>query len=83
MRIIFFFLLTAVIYSSVPQENIQAKEIVYFADPNLKIAIEKKLGVSEPNSTDMLTLLNLHAYRLGIVDLSGLEYAVNLKKLSL
>ncbi|GAI97944.1 unnamed protein product, partial [marine sediment metagenome] len=60
-----------------------SEEPVYFADPNLQAAVEKALGVSEPNATDMLDLTVLDANKKGIVDLTGLEYATNLTALRL
>ena len=53
-------------------------ETVYFADANLKAAVEAALGIGNPNTNDMLSLTNLVANRLGITDLTGLEYAENL-----
>jgi hypothetical protein len=55
------------------------QEQVYFADPNLKRAVEKQLRIRDPNSTDMLRLTDLSADKQGIVDLQGLEHAQNLK----
>lgn len=54
-----------------------------FIDPNLKAAVEKQLGVREPNTTDMLKLTELAANKQDIVDLSGLEHARHLKILYL
>ncbi len=56
---------------------------VYFANANLKQAVEEKLGVSDPTADDMLALTYLNAGDNGIVDLAGLEYAVNLTTLLL
>ena len=56
---------------------------VYFADPDLKWVVEQKLGVSDPTADDMLALTLLDALMSGIDNLTGLEYAVNLAKLSL
>jgi len=50
-----------------------SEEPVYFADLSLQVAVEKTLGVSDPNATDMLDLTDLDASRRGIVDLVGLE----------
>ena len=60
-----------------------AEEPVYFADPNLKAAVEEELGISDPNATDMLALTYLSANNKGIVYLTGLEYALNLTYLFL
>jgi hypothetical protein len=56
---------------------------VYFADPNLKAAVEMRLGVSNPTPTDMLALTLLAQRFTGIGDLTGLEYATNLTTLAL
>jgi hypothetical protein len=56
---------------------------VQFNDPNLKAAVEQKLGILNPTPEDMLSLEVLFADNLGIGDLTGLEYAVNLKQLRL
>ena len=55
---------------------------VYFADPALKAAVEARLGISDPNATDMLRLTDLSAGG-GIVNLTGLQYATNLTSLYL
>ena len=55
------------------------EEPVYFADANLKAAVEDALGVTNPTPVDMLELTDLHADRRDITDLTGLEYAKNLK----
>jgi hypothetical protein len=60
-----------------------SNQSVYFADPNLKSAVETALGVTDPNSVDMLWLTELWAREGGISDLSGLEYALNLTDLDL
>ncbi len=56
---------------------------VYFADANLKKAVEDGLGVFDPTAEDMWALTFLDVYEGGIVDLIGLEYAVNLRELYL
>jgi len=55
-----------------------AEDPVYFADANLKAAVESALGISDPTPTDMLSLTNLNANDRGIVDLTGIEHATNL-----
>ena len=60
-----------------------AEEPVYFADANLKAAIEERLGVADPTQTDMLGLTDLVAEDRGITDVTGLEYATNLTELRL
>jgi len=56
---------------------------VYFADANLKAAVEDALGVTDPTAVDMLALESLDASKRGIADLTGLEYAINLVTLML
>ena len=55
-----------------------AEDPVYFADPNLKAAVEVELGISNPNATDMLGLTSFNAALKRITDLTGLEHALNL-----
>ncbi len=57
--------------------------VVYFADANLKGAVEAELGISEPNVTNMLVLTLFDANNKYISDLTGLEYASNLTVLNL
>ncbi|TLG76671.1 LapB repeat-containing protein [Culicoidibacter larvae] len=60
---------------------------VVFADANLEAAVRKDLGISEPTpvlEVNMLSLSKLSSTRsAGITNLSGLEYAVNLKSIDL
>ena len=56
---------------------------VQFADETLKMYVEWNLGISDPTPTDMLMLLNLNWPFAYVTDLSGLEYARNLKFLRL
>jgi hypothetical protein len=60
---------------------LRAEEPVVFADVKLKQAVESTLWVSDPTPTDMLGLTSLHVDSLGISDLTGLHYAVNLGSL--
>ncbi len=66
-----------------------AEEPVYFADANLKAAVEQALSIydffvlTDPTPTDMLGLTLFACYKKGIVDLNGLEYATNLTWLEL
>ncbi len=60
-----------------------AEDPVYFADPNLKAAVEGELGITNPTPSDMLGLTYLDARNRGIVDLTGLEHATNLTFLDL
>ena len=81
MRVLVIFLLLAGFAS--------AEEPVHFADDKLKAAIEDELWVYDPTPTDMLDLVTLTSIRTfgtqasGISDLTGLEYAVNLQRLTL
>jgi Leucine-rich repeat (LRR) protein/predicted phosphodiesterase len=52
-------------------------------DPALKAAISSQLGGAEPDMENILALTQLDANSLGIQDLGGLEYAVNLETLYL
>ena len=60
-----------------------AQDPVYFADANLKAAVESALGISNPTSTDMLLLTSFSAESCEIADLTGIEYATNLTRLDL
>ncbi len=62
--------------------SVSAQPVV-FADANLKAAVESQLGVSNPTDVDMLGLTYLNAGGMGITDLTGLEYGVNLTTLYL
>ncbi|MBN2129305.1 MAG: leucine-rich repeat domain-containing protein [Sedimentisphaerales bacterium] len=61
----------------------RAEDPVYFADPHLKAAVVDELWTPDPTPTDMAGLTSLHVDVGGIVDLTGLEHAVNLWKLHL
>jgi len=61
----------------------KAEDPVRFADPVLEAAVETQLGVTDPKPSDMLALTSLSASYLGIADLTGLEYATNLRSASL
>ncbi len=60
----------------------QAEEPVYFADANLKAAVEETLWISDPKPSDMLTLTCFHVTDAHISSLTGLEHALNLETLS-
>ncbi len=65
-----------------------AEEPVFFADLNLKTAVEDALWVTDPTPTDMLGLTSLNCSQnwysdTTIKDLTGLEYATNLQTLGL
>lgn len=57
------------------------KDRVHFADPALERAVEKQHGIPNPTVSDMLKLEKLEVYDKGVRDLTGLEYAINLKRL--
>ena len=62
----------------------QAEDPVYFADANLKAAVEEVLGIQNPTPTDMLSLYYLDALNdRGIENLTGIEHATNLRRLNL
>jgi hypothetical protein len=61
-----------------PASMAKAEDPVYFADANLKAAVESELGISDPTPTDMLLLIELDASSRGIEELTGIEYASNL-----
>ena len=60
-----------------------AQESVHIPDQRLKAAIEDKLWVWDPTPTDMLELTSLDLSARKIKDLTGLEYAKNLRTLRL
>jgi internalin A len=69
----------------IPQNPVPASEIVTFNDPNLEAAVRYELNkpVGDITADDMTTLSELWAGDWGISDLSGLEYAANLQRLTL
>ncbi len=77
MTRIFIFLLVLVV------AGISSAAPVVFNDPNLEVAVETELGISNPNATEMLLLTSLDANHLGISDLTGLQTATNLTTLRL
>jgi hypothetical protein len=52
---------------------------VYFADAALEDVVESELGFEDPTPSDMLGLTYLNASERDISDLTGLEYAENLR----
>lgn len=54
-----------------------------FPDPNLQAAVEQTLGILNPTRIDMLELTSLNANKAGIIDITGLEWAINLTNLTL
>lgn len=77
MKRIFVFLLVLVV------AGISQAAPVNIPDPNLKAAIEAKLGIPNPDANQMLLLTHLDANSLGISNLTGLEWATNLRSLRL
>lgn len=61
----------------------QARPSVWIPDPALRSAIEQTLGVWDVTDQDMQGLIILSAAEAGIEDLTGLEYAVELRGLYL
>jgi hypothetical protein len=61
----------------------RADSPVHFADSALKAGVEQALGISNPTPSDMLALTSLCCWQSGIRSLTGLEYAKNLRELSL
>lgn len=57
--------------------------LVTILDPHLKARVEETLGIPEPTVSDMLGLTDLLCSRMGIVDVTGLEWAKNLQTLVL
>jgi len=72
-----------IILIAVLSSAMSAHEPVYFADENLKAAVEEALGVIDPTPADMLELIELEAKERGIANLTGLEHATNLNWLEL
>ncbi len=72
-----------VVVLGVVTSSVYAESPVYFADANLKAAVESRLGLSDPTPSDMLSLTWLQIVSGGITDLTGLEYATNLTYLYL
>ena len=66
-----------------PATMARAEDPVYFADAVLKAAVEDTLWVWDPTPTDMLALTELSCVDRGVTDITGLEYAENLQRLSL
>jgi len=60
-----------------------AEEPVYIPDPALKACIEAWLGITDPTPTDMLALKDLKCVYKSVAELTGLEYATNLRALFL
>ena len=58
-----------------------AQQPVEFHDANLKAAVETELGIMDPTPADILSLIDLNARQSAITNLSGLEFALNLRSL--
>lgn len=77
-------ILTVICLPNVPA---WAEEPVYFADAELKAAVEQALFITDPTPTDMLGLTELYCTRgwysedKPITSLTGLEHAANLQTL--
>ena len=66
--------------------NKNQRGLVNIPDPKLRFAIEHELGKTEGatiTQTDMLTLTRLDASKIGIQDITGIEFATNLTALYL
>jgi len=64
----------------------RAEDPVYFADANLKAAVEAQLGITNPTPTNMLGLTSFFGVTPSgnaIFDITGLEYATNLTYLNM
>ena len=69
----------------VPQTERVPGESVYIPDPNLRAVIEEALGKATGNvitADNMATLERLELINKGINDLTGLEFATNLRELN-
>ncbi len=71
------------LWANEEDQAIEPLTSVIFDDPNLELAVENRLGIEDPNETEMLALTELSASSLGISSLAGLETALNLQKLYL
>ena len=76
-------ILLAIVWLLALSQAVKAEDPVYFADANLKAAVESALGISNPTPTDMLLLTSLSAGSCDVIDLTGIEYATNLTRLYL
>ena len=78
-----FLILSVVAILLIPHASAQVVEI---PDPNLERAIREELGLSSEvpvTQQELLRLSKLHAYQRDITELTGLEYATNLKSVIL
>jgi hypothetical protein len=80
---IFLIMMTTLSRESLPND---AHTPVVFADANLKLIVASRLNIQEPTVWDMRSLISLEQRGMigpDVNDLSGLQHAVNLKKLCL
>jgi len=75
-------LLLALLLSVCLPASARAEDPVYFADPNLKEAVERELWMVDPTPADMLHVTQLYAGSSDIRDLTGLESATSLTYLN-
>ena len=66
---------------AVTQPEVIPGRLVNIPDPNLRAVIEEALGTRIIRPDVMATLTTLKASKKGILDLTGLEFAINLKEL--
>ncbi len=77
---------TFVLLISLSIPLISAAQTVTIPDPNLRAAISEELGKASGTAItvlDMARLIQLHAKEAGISDLTGLEHAIYMTRLSL
>jgi hypothetical protein len=72
-----------ILWGAVLVDSATMEEPVYFPDAKLKAALEDELWISNPTPYNLLGLTSLNASAMGITDLTGLEYALNLQTLVL
>ena len=78
------FLFTASFFAAFPASS-TAQEVIHFSDAQLETAVRQALGqpAGVLTTADLIRLETLDASRRNITDLSGLEYALNLRYLNL
>lgn len=78
--------LVALIAVCLSAENARSEDPVHFGDSKLQTCVENALAVVDPTPTDMLQLTSLtctHTVNDGVKSLTGLQYATNLRRLTL
>ena len=60
-------------------QKLRAEDPIHIPDRNLKAVIEEELGVFDPTASDMRGLTSMDGNSENIKDLTGLEYATNLR----